>query len=46
MLQFGGKGPCGHWDYTFFLELVQACDFFWEEDQNSTEAYLVHSSGA
>lgn len=28
MFQFGGKGPCGHWDYTFFLELVQACDFF------------------
>ncbi len=28
MLQFGGKGPCGHWNYTFFLELVQACDFF------------------
>lgn len=34
------------WNYTFFEELVQACEFFWEKDQNSTAAYLVHSSGA
>jgi len=49
VLKFGGLRlvvimQC--WNYTFFEELVQACEIFWEKYQNSTAAYLVHSSGA